>query len=282
MLLILFQCLAMVSASQYYMMSGVNCATSNLASYGSIASSAACATQCNGNVACIGYVYQLSSKNCWLKSTLTPCWSDASLVTGIQQTIYDSNFNSIANFDCWNVDLTTTQSGSVQSAETACLAMPNCIGFTYSSTYRTYWLKGALNTVAYSSNSINCGTGGGTFYTRSKLFTYTGASQTYTVPAGVSSIVLYVAGASGGMTSNSATAMPGYGGYVTATCQVTPGNVLQIAIGNNGGSPTGGDSSGYSLIGGNAGSVDGTGGGGAPMWLSAILPHRVPLSPTLL
>ena len=263
-LLIIFQCLAMVPAIQYFVMSGIDCAFGqNLASYDSVASSAACATNCNGNVACIGYAYQTITKSCWLKSTLTSCYESVpQLVTGIQQTMYDSNFNTIANFDCWNVDLTTTQSGSVQSAETACLAMPNCVGFTYYTASQTYWLKGTLNTAVYSGY-INCGSSTGkTLYMRSTLFTYTGADQTYTVPAGVSSIVLYVAGASGGMTSNTATAIPGYGGFVTATCKVTPGSVLKIVIGNNGGSPTGGDSSGYDLVGGNAGSIDGTGGGG--------------------
>ena len=72
-------------------------------------------------------------------------------------------------------------------------------------------------------------------------------------------------GGSGGNPTGS-TEVPGYGGTVTVTCQVTPGDVMAISIGNLGSSPNRGDASGWSNFGGNAGSVDG-GGGALPPWV---------------
>lgn len=89
-------------------------------------------------------------------------------------------------------------------------------------------------------------------------FNYTGAAQTFTVPACVYNIDVDVRGGKGG-NANSVTA--GNGGKVTATIAVTPGQVLQINVGGLGGSPAGGWNGGGN---GNAGFAPGgnSGGGG--------------------
>ncbi len=86
-------------------------------------------------------------------------------------------------------------------------------------------------------------------------FNYTGAAQTYTVPVGVTSITVDVVGAQGGFGYNCPAAVPGFGGRVQATVPVTPGEVLNIWVGGQGGP-------GGTTVGGTAGfNGGGTGGG---------------------
>ncbi len=61
-------------------------------------------------------------------------------------------------------------------------------------------------------------------------FSYTGALQTYTVPAGVSSIEIEVHGAQGGDAANGG----GLGAIMIGTFAVTPGQVLDLLVGGQG------------------------------------------------
>ena len=72
------------------------------------------------------------------------------------------------------------------------------------------------------------------------VFVYTGAIQTFTVPAGVTSITIEALGAQGGGSG-------GLGAKMTGTFTVTPGQVLQVLVGG---------------LGGNGGSYGSGGGGG--------------------
>ena len=83
---------------------------------------------------------------------------------------------------------------------------------------------------------------------------YTGAEQTYVVPTGVTSIDLTLEGAQGGTDQSTS---KNYGGKLTATLAVTPGDTLYIEVG---GQPSG-TSGGFN--GGGAGDSGGFGGGGA-------------------
>ena len=102
----------------------------------------------------------------------------------------------------------------------------------------------------------------------SLLFNYTGASQLFTVPAGVSAISVNMEGGTGG--SSYFDGSPGgLGGQVTGNLPVTPSQVLQINVGGaggNGGSSVGGiggfnggAAGGFTSI----GVYSGGGGGGA-------------------
>ncbi|MCB9315720.1 MAG: HYR domain-containing protein, partial [Lewinellaceae bacterium] len=62
-------------------------------------------------------------------------------------------------------------------------------------------------------------------------FDYTGAEQTWVVPAGVTSIQVEVLGAAGGTGSGT---VGGLGGRVTATMAVTPGETLYLNVGGEG------------------------------------------------
>ena len=96
-------------------------------------------------------------------------------------------------------------------------------------------------------------------------FNYTGAAQTYTVPAGVTKIQVVADGASGGIygdVSNTAV-----GAHVVANLTVVPGEVLTVSVGGQGATGSGGTQAGGFNGGGNGahlvGAAHGYPGGGA-------------------
>ena len=109
-------------------------------------------------------------------------------------------------------------------------------------------------------------------------YSYTGSTQTFTVPAGVTSIVVTIKGGQGGLGGGDSQGSPipgGYQGVVTGTIAVTPGAVLTIATGGGGGTGNSSQSSapggfagqnplaGYDgAVGGVAGPEGSSGGGG--------------------
>ena len=104
-----------------------------------------------------------------------------------------------------------------------------------------------------------------------ETFNFTGAAQTWTVPAGVTEATFDLFGAQGGGIIGDATRAPGLGGRATATIPVAPGASIQVNVGGQGaaGSATGGGAGGFN--GGGDGGFDdvidddaaGGGGGGA-------------------
>ena len=91
----------------------------------------------------------------------------------------------------------------------------------------------------------------------SQTFNFTGAPQTYTVPANVTSITVDVQGAQGGGSLPSPGSNPGgLGGRVQTTVSVTPGEVLAVYVGGT----TSSNAGGYN--GGGQGTSNGAGGGG--------------------
>jgi hypothetical protein len=92
-------------------------------------------------------------------------------------------------------------------------------------------------------------------------FTFTGAPETFTVPAGVHQITITAYGAQGG----ASVGVGGRGGIAIATIAVTPGQVLQVRVGGHGNDFNAGlnPSQGGFNGGGNGTPVNGGGGGGA-------------------
>ena len=64
-------------------------------------------------------------------------------------------------------------------------------------------------------------------------FAYTGSTQSYTVPAGVTSLTVDASGAGGGIYPGGV-GQAGAGGRMLATIAVTPGQVLNIVVGGGG------------------------------------------------
>lgn len=104
--------------------------------------------------------------------------------------------------------------------------------------------------VSYSAPVVS----GTCLATASSSFAYTGAAQSFTVPAGVNTITIESWGAQGGANWVNNT---NFGGYAKGTFTVTPGEVLGIYVGGQATSTIGG------FNGGGNGEGAGQGGGGA-------------------
>lgn len=138
-----------------------------------------------------------------------------------------------------------------------------------------------LTDARYCSTSGACGSGcatgqrcvsGSCVAPTPTVFAYTGAMQSFVVPAGVSSITVTADGASGGDGWNVDVDTPlgtgGLGGRVVATLAVTPGETLYLFVGGAGGDATATVPGAAGWNGGGAGGpspygYSGGGGGGA-------------------
>jgi len=89
-------------------------------------------------------------------------------------------------------------------------------------------------------------------------FAYTGAVQSWTVPAGITSVYVQAIGAAGG----AGTKVGGAGARVQGTLAVTPGETLNIYVGGGGAAGAAGATGGWNG-GGNGQGTTGSGGGGA-------------------
>ena len=86
--------------------------------------------------------------------------------------------------------------------------------------------------------------------TNKTLLTYTGSDQTFTVPAGVSSINVKLWGAGGGSGDASDFRYGGGGGFVKGDIAVTPSESLTVIVGQAGSGATSGSNTGISSGGG--------------------------------
>lgn len=96
-------------------------------------------------------------------------------------------------------------------------------------------------------------------------FNFTGGIQTFNVPCGVDSVFIQAWGAQGGSGANGGSGSTtvlggagGLGGYAEGWLNVTPGDVLNVFVGGQGATPTGGFNGGA-----NGGTENAGGGGGA-------------------
>lgn len=192
----------------------------------------------------------------------------------------------ITTFICLlNIFLTNHELKSQCSTPTLVNASPAiiCSGSTTSlsasssnSTINWYTVSVSGTTVGTSlsgANFIVSPTVNTTYYAESfsdpTTFTlnYTGGIQTYTVPAGVTTLTVDLMGAKGGSGYPSVSA-GGNGGRVTGTISVTPGQVLQIYVGGMGGDASASLAGSAGFNGGGIGALysgayGGGGGGGA-------------------
>ena len=106
-----------------------------------------------------------------------------------------------------------------------------------------------------------------------ETISFTGTDQTFTVPAGVSSLSVALSGAQGGLAAINAVGNPGRGGFIAVNIAVTTGETFKIVVGGQGQGftfdpPPGVISGGWPNGGsGSIGSADprgyGSGGGGS-------------------
>ncbi|PJJ65104.1 Ig-like domain-containing protein [Compostimonas suwonensis] len=105
--------------------------------------------------------------------------------------------------------------------------------------------------------------------TATKVFTFTGAPETWVVPAGISTVTVSALGAGGGSNGDGSTA-GSYGAQLTGVLNVTPGQNLIISVGGVGGTAPENRLGGWGGMGAGGGDtpdnhqgVQGGGGGGA-------------------
>ncbi|MDW3216510.1 MAG: fibronectin type III domain-containing protein [Ilumatobacteraceae bacterium] len=129
--------------------------------------------------------------------------------------------------------------------------------------------------------------------TITNTFGYTGSTQTFTVPDGVTSIEVTLQGAQGGRGGGDSQGSPtpgGYQGVVTGTIAVTPGQEITVAVGGGGGTGassvnnTGGGSPGLNPLegydgsrGGNAGNAGSSGAGGGSGAATVLIVDGTPI-----
>ena len=109
----------------------------------------------------------------------------------------------------------------------------------------------------------------------SQSFSYTGANQTFTVPAGVTEVQVYLRGGGGGSNQyNYGT--PGMGAYVGSVLAVTPGETLTIVVGGVGAQASTATVFGGGGAGGTTDWFSASGGGGTDIRLGgSALANRV-------
>jgi hypothetical protein len=93
-------------------------------------------------------------------------------------------------------------------------------------------------------------------YMFTNTYSFTGASQSFTVPAGITTLQITMNGASGGGANS------GPGAVITGTLSVTPGQVLQLIVGGRGTTTAGG----YGGGGAPGDTSCGGGGGYSAIW----------------
>jgi hypothetical protein len=162
----------------------------------------------------------------------SPSWSTSS---GTIATIYDSgrsNYSvSVAASDPESATLTySLVSGSLPTSMTLNTSTGVISGTTPAvgtdTTYSfTLGVSDGVNAVATRSFNIIVKAP----YTQT--FSYTGADQSWTVPAGVTSVTAKMWGAGGGSGRNGTA---GTGAYGTGTISVTPGNTYKVIVGQGG------------------------------------------------
>lgn len=204
---------------------------------------------------CIGATITLADSGgtpggTWTSSDITTATVDPSsgMVTGIAAGTVIITYTTPANA-CGTSTAITTVTVNPIPAITLGLMPVVCAGTT-----------SAAITFSGVTNAIS----------KTATFNFTGGVQTWTVPAGVTSITIDALGAAGGLNSAETrfADRPGYGARVQATLTVTPGQVLNIyagGLGNNGDSVAGG-LGGYNGGGNGAfgfSPFSGGGGGGA-------------------
>lgn len=112
-----------------------------------------------------------------------------------------------------------------------------------------------------------------------RTFQYTGSSQSYEVLAGVNSLTITAAGAEGGKTVEGTSIRnisPGKGGLITSTVSVSPGAIIYVVVGGQGGQGSGvyshaiGGFNGGGAASEIGGKLGGAGGGASDVRLGSI------------
>jgi hypothetical protein len=131
---------------------------------------------------------------------------------------------------------------------------------------RNRWIAAVVASLSAGAALWFAGVAGASVVTTSVTFSYTGAAQTFAVPAGVSSVHVVAIGALGG-DNGTASVAGGLGQEIQGDLSVTAGSTLTVLVGGEGGNATrtvggAGGFNGGAAGGPGFGSTNGSGGGG--------------------
>ncbi len=227
-------------------------------------------TSSNNSVATVGSASGVVTGVAGGNSTITYTLPGNCFVT--QQVTVNTNPAAITGTDnvCvgGNVTLSNaTPSGLFSSSSTGVATIGGgtgmVTGITAGTTNISYTLTatGCYSVLPFTVNALPAAIGSGTGLVS---FSYTGTVQSYTVPAGVTSVTLSVSGAQGG----NGLASGGLGANISGVYAVTPGHVLNILVGEQpvAATLTGGGGGGsfiWDVTAGNALLIAAGGGGGS-------------------
>ena len=198
---------------------------------------------------------------------------NASIATSLNVLDADGNIIVGSYVDANGNPLTVTLSDPDTTGATAFTQT----SFTQSTSSLALKYSGAhpVNSITFSAAAagLNTATATLTIQQGKAVFDYTGAPQTFTVPAEITQITISAQGAPGGQGDSapygSGTPVSfgagGDGALAIGTFTVTPGETTYVFVGGVGGAgaPTAGGAGGYNGGGNGGGGVGGGGGGGA-------------------
>ncbi|MCC6600461.1 MAG: hypothetical protein IT223_07275 [Crocinitomicaceae bacterium] len=191
-------------------------------------------------------------------ATVNGCVSAAGSTTAVINSTPSSSFTPVTAVATISQLFAPAVSGAVYSWTFTSGSPANSADETPSVTWST---AGSYN-VSLSVTANGCSSSTTNQVTVStpiiQTFSYSGGEQTFTVPGGVTSLIVQCWGAEGGNSG----AQAGKGGYASGTLSVSPGNTLYLYVGGQG--TTVGNSSiggGGFNGGGNANGSSGGGGG---------------------
>ena len=152
---------------------------------------------------------------------------------------------------------TTTLNATASGASINWFTVPvGGVAIGSSASAANFSINPSVTTTYYAESFV---TGGST-----TNYTYTGAFQSYTVPAGVTQMTITAIGAAGGTLTANGFHLGGFGASMRGVFTVVPGNVLKIMVGGKGfpdpSTSGGGGASGVSIAG--AVAIVAGGGGG--------------------
>ncbi|NCU77329.1 MAG: hypothetical protein EBV59_10410, partial [Synechococcaceae bacterium WB7_1C_051] len=160
----------------------------------------------------------------------------------VNSNVAQPNISGTTTISCGGSTTLTSSSGN-NTVWYSAAAGGNVLG--QGATYNTGTLAAGTTIYAVQASITN----------GSQSFNYTGSQQTWTVPAGVTSVTVDVQGAQGGAT---AWGNAGLGGRTQATIPVSPGSTIYINVGGQGNTSVGGFNGGGAPYG--CGCVGGGGG----------------------
>ena len=205
-----------------------------------------------------------------------PVGGSITLASGLTITSGSVTITAASPATSYTVYISTTTSSAQSVYSFTTTTTGSAVAFTPSPslTNGTTYYAVLLPTNSYVNGTFSNSAGVTIPARTTTTYNYTGSTQSYTVPAGYTSINVVLrggGGGGGGAISGYTGGNGGSGGYVSGTLAVTPGQVLTLYVAGGGGGETTGPTVAGGFGGGGGASVSSINGGGGGGGASYIL-----------